>query len=187
MSAGRPLSLLWPEGLRGAPAARLDDQAIADLHLDEIVRAIVGAGAPAGRLATRERFAHDVLTTLITEPDIIAYRQAVLTDLIDNPRLRERLERALPALEALGDVHRGERGPAWVAVATPRRQRRQSRPDAAAAGGKRPARSAQRTGARPPPPAGPGRRTGACRPGALHPCFDGYRQSTRRRVGAVAR
>ena len=109
MSAGRPLSLLWPEGLRGAPAARLDDQAIADLHLDEIVRAIVSAGAPAGRLATRERFAHDVLTTLITEPDIIAYRQAVLTDLIDNPRLRERLERALPALEALGDVPRGER------------------------------------------------------------------------------
>ena len=109
MSSGRPLSLLWPEGMRGAPAARLDDQAIADLHLDEIVRAIVSAGAPAGRLATRERFAHDVLTTLITEPDIIAYRQAVLTDLLDNPPLRERLERALPALEALGDLPRAER------------------------------------------------------------------------------
>src|SRR4051794_4931 len=109
MSAGRPLSLLWPDGMRGAPAARLDDQPIADLHLDEIVRAIVSAGAPAGRLATRERFAHDVLTTLIAEPDIIAYRQAVLTDLLDNPPLRERLERALPALEALGDLPRAER------------------------------------------------------------------------------
>jgi DNA mismatch repair protein MutS len=109
MSSGRPLSLLWPEGMRGAPAARLDDQAIADLHLDEIVRVIVSAGAPAGRLATRERFAHDVLTTLIAEPDVMAYRQAVLTDLLDNPPLRERLERALPALEALGDLPRGER------------------------------------------------------------------------------
>jgi len=109
MPAGRPLSLLWPDGARRAAANRLDDQAIADLHLDEIVRALVSTGAPAGRIAARERFAHEVLTTLVCEPDIIAYRQAILTDLVDNPSLRERLERTLPALEALGDVPRGER------------------------------------------------------------------------------
>src|SRR5919202_369345 len=109
MPAGQPLSLLWPEGTRGAPASRLDDQAVADLHLDDIVRAIVSAGTPAGRVAARERFAHEVLTTLICQPAIIAYRQAVVTDLVDNPSLRKRLEGVLPALEVLGDVPRGER------------------------------------------------------------------------------
>src|SRR5712691_9681501 len=109
MPAARPLSLLWPDGARPAATNRLDEQARADLHLDEIVRAIVSTGAPAGRVAARERFAHEVLTTLVCEPDIIAYRQAILTDLVDNPSLRERLELALPALEALGDVPRGER------------------------------------------------------------------------------
>src|ERR687885_795660 len=60
MPAGQPLSLLWPDGVRGAAVSRLDDQAIADLHLDEVVRAIVSAAAPPGRLAARERFARDV-------------------------------------------------------------------------------------------------------------------------------
>jgi hypothetical protein len=106
---GQPLSLLWPGSRATAEIGRLDEQAIADLHLDEIVRAIVGGGAPAGRLAARERFAHEVLTTLVRDSEIIACRQAVLTDLLDNPSLRERLEQVLPALEALGDVPRGER------------------------------------------------------------------------------
>src|SRR5919199_307558 len=106
---GQPLSLLWPGSRATAEIGRLDEQAIADLHLDEIVRAIVGGGAPAGRLAARERFAHEVLTTLVRDTEIIAYRQAVLADLLDNASLREQLEQVLPALEALGDVPRGER------------------------------------------------------------------------------
>ena len=109
MPLGQPLSLLWPEGARSALASRLDEQASADLHLDQVVTAIVGGEAPPGRLAARERFAHEVLTTLVREPDVIAYRQAVLTDLVDNPSLRQPLEASLPALEALGDLPRGER------------------------------------------------------------------------------
>ena len=57
MPAAQPLSLLWPTGRATAPIGRLADEAIADLHLAEIVSAIVGADAPAGRLAARERFA----------------------------------------------------------------------------------------------------------------------------------
>ena len=109
MLAGQPLSLLWPGSRPTAALSRLDELAIADLHLDEILRAIVGGGAPAGRLAARERFAHEVLTTLVRDTEIIAYRQAVLADLLDNASLREQLEQVLPALEALGDVPRGER------------------------------------------------------------------------------
>src|ERR671939_1332978 len=109
MLAGQPLSLLWPGSRPTAALSRLDELAIADLHLDEILRAIVGGGAPAGRLAARERFAHEVLTTLVRDTEIIAYRQAVLADLLDNASLREQLEQVLPGLEALGDVPRGER------------------------------------------------------------------------------
>ena len=104
-----PVSLLWPDGRATAAIGRLADEAIADLHLAEIVSAIVGADAPAGRLAARERFAERVLTELLSDAEIIAYRQAVLTDLLDHPPLRERLEAVLPGLEALGDVPRGER------------------------------------------------------------------------------
>src|SRR5437660_1147264 len=109
MRAAQPLSLLWPNGRATAAIGRLADDAIADLHLAEIVSAIVGADAPAGRLAARERFAQRVLAELLSDAEVIAYRQAVLTDLLEQPALRERLEAVLPGLEALGDVPRGER------------------------------------------------------------------------------
>jgi hypothetical protein len=109
MPVGQPLSLLWPDGARSTAGSRLDEQAMADLHLDQVITAIVGGSAPPGRLAARERFAQQVLTTLVREPEVIAYRQAVVTDLVDNPSLRQRLEDSVSALEALGDVPRGER------------------------------------------------------------------------------
>ena len=62
----QPVSLLWPDGRATAAIGRLADEAIADLHLAEIVSAIVGTDAPAGRLAARERFAERVLTELLT-------------------------------------------------------------------------------------------------------------------------
>jgi DNA mismatch repair protein MutS len=109
MAPGQPLTLLWPHGRANIASSRLGDEVVADLHLDAVIRAIVGTDAPAGRLAARERFAHQVLTELLWEPEVIAHRQAVLTDLLDNPALRECLDQVLPALEALGDLQRGER------------------------------------------------------------------------------
>jgi hypothetical protein len=107
---GRPLSLLWPDGRANTSSSRLNEQAIADLRLPEIVTAIVsGADAPASRMAVRERFAHEVLTQLLIDPEVIQHRQAALTDLLDHASLRERLEEVLPVLEALGDLPRGER------------------------------------------------------------------------------
>jgi DNA mismatch repair protein MutS len=106
----QPPSLLWPNGRPVASGSRLNEQAIADLHLAEVIAAISGGSdAHAGRLAQRERFAREVLTELLSDPAIIGYRQAVLTDLLDNPSLRERVEQVLPALEALGDLPRVER------------------------------------------------------------------------------
>jgi hypothetical protein len=109
MPTRRPLSLLWPAGHDAAGGVRLGEEASADLHLSDIVAAIVGSDAPAGRLAARERFARQVLTELLLAPEVIAHRQAVLADLLANPALREQLELMLSSLEALGDVPRGER------------------------------------------------------------------------------
>src|SRR6266849_1826763 len=102
---GRPLSLLWPNGRARTVSSRLSEQVSADLRLPEIIRAIVARGdAPAGRLASRARFAQQVLTELLLDAEVIGHRQAVLTDLLENPSLQESLEHLLPALEALGDL-----------------------------------------------------------------------------------
>ena len=68
-----------------------------------------GSEAPAGRLAARQRFAHQVLTELLLDTETIVYRQAILADLMKNPGLRADLEQLLPALEALSAGPSGER------------------------------------------------------------------------------
>jgi DNA mismatch repair protein MutS len=103
-------SLLWPKPRTDTPWRQLSDQAAADLDLAVIVQAIAGASrTPSSRAGARERFVRQVLTELVTDAATIAYRQAVLGDLLDNPALRERLEDLLPSLEALGDAAFGER------------------------------------------------------------------------------
>jgi hypothetical protein len=109
MSSDRPLSLLWPDGSIPHKVRRLSDAASADLELPRIVAALVDSGAPAGRRASRERFAMEVLGQLLTDRDVISYRQAVLSDLLDRPALCRQLEELLPGLEALADAPRGER------------------------------------------------------------------------------
>jgi DNA mismatch repair protein MutS len=109
MGTAQPVSLLWPHGRAAAAIGRLSDDAVTDLHLHEIVSAMLGPDAPAGRLAARERFAQKVITELLWDAEVIAYRQDVLTDLLEQPRFRERLDAVLPGLEALGDMPRGER------------------------------------------------------------------------------
>jgi DNA mismatch repair protein MutS len=86
-------SLLWPQGAgrrRGDPG--LPAQAFADLDLEEVVRAI------AGRDRRRDALVRAVLSDLATDADTIAYRQEVVEDLLERPRLREALSGLLPAL-----------------------------------------------------------------------------------------
>jgi len=99
----RTLRLLWPAGVRAAGERRLSDEAAADLGLDAVITALVGSTAPGGRRAARERFIRRTLTELVTDETVITHRQAVLRDLLEEPRLREQLAEVLPSLEALGD------------------------------------------------------------------------------------
>ena len=80
-----------------------------DLELGTIVSALVADDASPARRAARERFAHDVLSQLLIDPEIIAYRQEVLADLLAHPTLCDALEARLPSLEALAEAPRGER------------------------------------------------------------------------------
>ena len=104
---GAPLSLLWPE--RPHAISSLNEIVIDDLQLGRIVEALVLHDAPPGRRSARERFARGVLSQLLSDPEVIQHRQAVLAELSGNRMLRERLEELLPGLEALADAPRGER------------------------------------------------------------------------------
>jgi DNA mismatch repair protein MutS len=105
------VSLLWPAGVvrRDAAMGRLGEDAIADLHVADVVAAIAGTEAPAGRRSARDRYAKRVVTELVWRPEVITYRQAILTDLLDDAALRERLSQILPTLEALSDAPASER------------------------------------------------------------------------------
>ncbi|MBV9577502.1 MAG: hypothetical protein JO057_02810, partial [Chloroflexi bacterium] len=102
--------LLWP-----APPGsdlqrqRVSDEAAADLELARIAAALVAPETPAPRRAARERFALTVLRQLTQDPEVIAYRVAILSDLLSRPALRERIGELLPSLEELGHVPSGER------------------------------------------------------------------------------
>ncbi|MDQ6673593.1 MAG: hypothetical protein M3069_23105 [Chloroflexota bacterium] len=102
-----PLSLLWPsETAGGGASARelLSATAADDLNVTEVIQAIVGRDGPPNQVRQRERFARQVLSQLCQEPEVIAYRQDVLEDLLADQPLRERLGELLPSLEALADV-----------------------------------------------------------------------------------
>jgi len=106
----RPLSLLWPDGRAHASSNHLGDHVVADLQLADVIRALVLVhNASVGQVGVRERFAQQVLTELLLEPEVIVHRQEVVSDLVDNVSLRERLEELLPPLEALDGLPRGQR------------------------------------------------------------------------------
>jgi DNA mismatch repair protein MutS len=100
------ISLLWPGG--GRPKAgvgrRLTAEAANDLGLAEVIQTLAGAEGRSFRREQRERFAREVLAELCTDPSVIAYRQAVVADLLDDPPLRERLAQTLPGLDALSEA-----------------------------------------------------------------------------------
>jgi len=109
MAEARPLSLLWPNGRAAHSTVPLSELAGADLELGTIATALADGDGPATRRVARERFAHQVLTQLLTEPEVISYRQAVLADLLARPELCAELEQLVPKLEALADAPHGER------------------------------------------------------------------------------
>src|SRR3989442_6713297 len=101
-----PLSLLWPAGASSVSAISdsLSASAADDLNVMELVQAMVGGDGSPTRIQQRERFARQILSQLCQQPDVIAYRQGVLEDVITNQILRERLSQLVSSLESLSDV-----------------------------------------------------------------------------------
>ncbi len=94
------VSLLWPDGVRGARrGGGLRAETAADLDLDPLVRAL------AGRERRRESMVRAVLGEPVSDGAVIAYRQAVLADLMTDARLRDGLASVLPLL---AEAARGE-------------------------------------------------------------------------------
>jgi DNA mismatch repair protein MutS len=90
------ISLLWPPGagVHAPNTPRLSARAAADLDLETTVRAL--SASPGD-----QRMVTAALSTLCADPDVIAYRQAVLEDLLNAPELLARLEALLPAISAV--------------------------------------------------------------------------------------
>lgn len=82
------ISLLWPAG---RPTTTPPDRWAADLALDTLVNALALSSRYAGTVRT-------TLTALCTDLPTIAYRQALLADLLERPALAAALEALLPAL-----------------------------------------------------------------------------------------
>ena len=90
------ISLLWPEGCERSQARHpaWDDATIADLGLHELARAL----SPEGRHEERVR---QILFAPCDDPNVIAYRQDLLRDLLENEALAEALGALLPSLAQL--------------------------------------------------------------------------------------
>ncbi len=101
-----PISLLWPIGSpRGSSAGQqLPADAATDLQLTEIIRILVAGQGRPGRRDHRERLVRQTLGELCTDSAVIAYRQEVVDDFLNDPALRERLAQLLPDLEALSET-----------------------------------------------------------------------------------
>jgi DNA mismatch repair ATPase MutS len=97
-SQSKEFSLLWPGGTMTAmecARTRLDPGSAKDLGLPFLSRAFTSK-------AEYQREILELLSTLCQDLEVIRYRQEVLQDLLDNPRLVEKLEALLPIMDALG-------------------------------------------------------------------------------------
>ncbi|NDJ78113.1 MAG: hypothetical protein GYB65_17835 [Chloroflexi bacterium] len=98
MPSNPPISLLWPPDAHHQPR-RLSDSVAADLDLDRIITALS---------AGYEDYTRDIraiLLDLCDDPRVIAYRQDVLADLLDDPDLARRLDDLLPTNIELDRFH----------------------------------------------------------------------------------
>jgi DNA mismatch repair protein MutS len=106
-------SLLYPKGAdisvgRQNPFLELDPAAAHDLRLEDLILAF----APERR---HQKEIRELFSRLPRDPDVIAYRQAVLDDLLANPALVERLESLLPVMDSLFEsAHPLEREMTWL-------------------------------------------------------------------------
>lgn len=82
-----PLSLLFPHGKR--PPAAAESAWARDLRLDDLISAF--AAEPR-----YVNFIRQTLTALNADPEVIAWRQAVLSDLLANAALTQTVEQLLP-------------------------------------------------------------------------------------------
>ena len=92
------LSLLWPDGIQGEGLPGKSDGGRdweADLDLDEFAKALDIDGRHAARIRS-------VLLELCNDPVVIYYRQEVLEDFLNSPKLSSRLESVLPMMAELG-------------------------------------------------------------------------------------
>jgi len=91
------VSLLWPDAPPGEPpgrpTARIDAAALADLGVADLVH-----GAPRRHVST----VINVLSNPPIDPDTIAYRHEIITDLLAAPSLVAAIEALLPRLVDLG-------------------------------------------------------------------------------------
>src|SRR5437868_937185 len=92
----RVTSLLWPPGVKPPPPANAPWEG--DLGLADVIQA----------LASDRRyvpFVRQTLSTLVTDPAVLAWRQATLADLLDNPALVQEIQALLPRLADLRHGH----------------------------------------------------------------------------------
>jgi DNA mismatch repair protein MutS len=100
---------MWPESVsQHNPAVGAASNWIADLGILDLIR-----GLTQDRRYTS--YIRNTLVTLVTDPDVIRWRQAVLRDFLNNPALMEAASDMLPRLAGLRDgnalLGKRERGP----------------------------------------------------------------------------
>lgn len=98
------LSLLWPPGCEQAFHYHDSTDLINDLNLRLLIRRL-------SYNPSYERFVRDLLLTLVTDEQIIHYRQAILADLLSNEALVLHLQ---VVLETILDLERYLGAPQWV-------------------------------------------------------------------------
>jgi DNA mismatch repair protein MutS len=110
------LSLLWPPGKPSEPGpATLDESVLEDLDLGETARVL------AGKDERRVRFVARVLSELVSDPLVIAYRQDALDDILADETLRAGLEHVARLLDELLHERGGRQRGAWSVTQIARR------------------------------------------------------------------
>ena len=87
-------SLLWLDSAEIQTTPILSATAFKDLHIGDILAQFSTSGHS-------RKFFTTLLHHLPTDPKTIAYRQAILSDLIDHPNLSNELAALLPKLDGL--------------------------------------------------------------------------------------